>query len=244
MKKGGVRMKQVQDTACVPQGFLAAGTYSGLCDKRVKLDLAALVSRTDCSIVISDKMECRQYTGKVFFLHNGTALPANARGQEIQEEVCQDIASHMHLPAADIIFAAQGMAGQFRPSRLADSLETLITSLAVDHGSQVGAVLDNNGDLTCCAMSAGTQSLLYGMAADGTAETNGLCVILTDADVTTAQLQYAVEQCRQTINTEEFTIISIANGAAQEYIPTNQLVKIVQDLCKQLGFQAFLQACS
>lgn len=237
-------MKQVHDTACVPQGFLAAGTYSGLCDKRVKLDLAALVSRTDCSIVISDKRGCRQYSGRAFFLHNGTALPTNARGQEIQKEVCQDIAAHLHLPAADIVFAAQGMAGQFRPSRLADSLETLTASLSADHGSQVGAVLDNHGDLTCCAMPAGTQSLLYGMAADGTAETNGLCVMLTDADVTAAQLQYAVEQCRKVINTEEFTMICLANGAAQEYIPANQLAEAVQALCKQLGFQASLQACS
>ncbi len=237
-------MKQVQDTACVPQGFLAAGTYSGLCDKRVKLDLAALVSRTDCSIVISDKTGCQQYTGKAFFLHNGTALPANARGQEIRQEVCQDIAAHMHLPAEEVVFAAQGTAGQFRPSRLADSLETLTASLAADHGSQVGAVLDNNGDLTCCVMPAGTQSLLYGMAADGTAETNGICIMLTDADVTADQLQYAVEQCRQVIDTEAFTMICIANGAAQEYIPANQLAEMVQALCKQLGFQASLQACS
>ena len=224
-------MKQVHDTACVPQGFLAAGTYSGLCDKRVKLDLAALVSRTDCSIVISDKTGCRQYTGKAFFLHNGTALPANARGQEIQKEVCQDIAAHMHLSAADIVFAAQGIAGQFRPSRLADSLETLAASLAPDHGRQVGAVLDNNGDLTC-------------MAADGTAETDGVCVMLTDAAVTAAQLQDAVEQCRHVIDTEEFTMICIANGASQECIPVGQLAETVQRLCKQLGFQASLQACS
>ena len=235
-------MKQVHDTACVPQGFLAAGTYSGLCDKRVKLDLAALVSRTDCSIVISDKTGCRQHTGKAFFFHNGTALPTNARGQEIQKEVCQDIAAH--ISAADIVFAAQGIAGQFRPSRLADSLETLAASLAPDHGRQVGAVLDNNGDLTCCAVSAGMQSLLYGMAADGTTETDGVCVMLTDAKVTAAQLQDAVEQCRQVINTEEFTIICMANGASQEYIAAEQLAEAVQRLCKQLGFQASLQACS
>ena len=237
-------MKQVHDTACVPQGFLAAGTYSGLCDKRVKLDLAALISRTDCSIVISDKTGCRQHTGKAFFFHNGTALPTNARGQEIQKEVCQDIAAHMHLSAADIVFAAQGIAGQFRPSRLADSLETLAASLAPDHGRQVGAVLDNNGDLTCCAAPAGAQSLLYGMAADGTAETDGVCVMLTDAKVTAAQLQDAVEQCRQVIDTEEFTMICIANGASQECIPVGQLAETVQRLCKQLGFQASLQACS
>ena len=237
-------MKQVHDTACVPQGFLAAGTYSGLCDSRIKLDLAALISRTDCSIVISEKTGCRQYTGKALLLHNGTALPDNARGREIQQEVCQDMAEHVQLPAEDIVFAAQGASGQFRPSRLADSLETLVSSLSADHGAQVGAVLDNNGDLTCSSRLAGMQSMLCGMAADGTAETDGLCLMLTDADITAEQFQCAVEQCRQRIDTEEFTIICIANGVSKEHISVSQLADAVQELCKQLGFQESLQACS
>lgn len=59
-------MKQVHDTACVPQGFLAAGTYSGLCDKRVKLDLAALVSRTDCSTLFLIKQAAVSIQAKLF----------------------------------------------------------------------------------------------------------------------------------------------------------------------------------
>ena len=44
-------MSQVYDSLSVPQGFQAAGTYSGLCSSRVKLDVAMIVSRRDCSIV-------------------------------------------------------------------------------------------------------------------------------------------------------------------------------------------------
>ena len=75
-------------------------------------------------------------------------------------------------------------------------------------------------------------------------KTDGVCVMLTDAKVTAAQLQDAVEQCRHVIDTEEFTMICIANGASQEYIVAEQLAETVQRLCKQLGFQASLQACS
>lgn len=237
-------MKRGQDTACIPQGFLTAGTYSGLCDTRVKLDVAAFVSPANCSILISDTAGCRQYTGKAVLLHNGMALPQNARGQEIKTEVCQAIAAHMHLSVTDVVFAAQGIQGQFRPSRLINSLETLTAALASSHIDQVGAVLDNTGDLTYCTIPAGNQSMLCGMAADGTREKDGLSVILTDADVTPQQWQEAIEQCRQTIDLEEFTLICMANGAAKKPMSALQLADAVQNLCRQLGFQVSLQACS
>lgn len=57
-------MSQVYDNFCVPQGFQAAGTYSGLCSSRVKLDVAMIVSRRDCSIVTDTPQGMTARSGK------------------------------------------------------------------------------------------------------------------------------------------------------------------------------------
>lgn len=72
-------MSQVYDSFSVPQGFQAAGTYSGLCSSRVKLDVAMIVSRRDCSIVTATSQGLMTQEGKVLLLHNGTALPDGPR---------------------------------------------------------------------------------------------------------------------------------------------------------------------
>lgn len=177
-------MSQVYDSLSVPQGFQAAGTYSGLCSSRVKLDVAMIVSRRDCSIVTATSQGLMAQSGKVLLLHNGTALPDGPRGHEISQEVCQAAGQCMDEAPDDVALVASGAKGQyFRPSLLIHSLKTLTAGLGTD-SQPLEAVLDNAGDVTahkvslasgpsCCSLS--------GVAADGTADSDGLCVIMTDA---------------------------------------------------------------
>jgi len=239
-------MKQVYDDSCLPQGFSAAGTYSGLCDSRVRLDLAMIVSRTNCSIVVSSAQGVWQSAGKALLLHNGAALPDGLRGQEIQQEVCSAASQYLAIGAQDVAFVASGVKGQhFRPSRLIDSLETLGASLSPSHGAQVGAVIDNLGDMTDSAVSLGSGSVhMNGMAADGTEAKPGLCILTTDAAATPQQLRDALAACTGAINTEGYTIIALANGMASEPVGGASLAQAMKRTMLQLGFQPALQACS
>lgn len=110
-------MSQVYDNFGVPQGFQAAGTYSGLCSSRVKLDVAMIVSRRDCSIVTDTQQGMTARSGKVLVLHNGMALPEGLRGREISEEVCQAVGTCIEEAPASVALVASGAKGQyFRPS--------------------------------------------------------------------------------------------------------------------------------
>ena len=141
-------MSQVYDSFSVPQGFQAAGTYSGLCSSRVKLDVAMIVSRRDCSIVTATSQGLMTQEGKVLLLHNGTALPDGPRGHEISQEVCQAAGKCMDEAPEDIALVASGAKGQyFRPSLLIHSLKTLTAGLGND-SQPLEAVLDNSGDVT------------------------------------------------------------------------------------------------
>ena len=226
-------MKQVYDDSCLPQGFSAAGTYSGLCDSRVRLDLAMIVSRTNCSIVVSSAQGVWQSAGKALLLHNGAALPDGLRGQEIQQEVCSAASQYLSIGAQDVAFVASGVKGQhFRPSRLIDSLETLGASLSPS-------------DMTDSAVSLGSGSVhMNGMAADGTEAKPGLCILTTDAAATPQQLRDALVACTGAINTEGYTIIALANGMASEPVGGASLAQAMKRTMLQLGFQPALQACS
>lgn len=238
-------MKQVH-TIGLPGGFSAAGTYSGLCDSRVKPDLAVIASRTDCAIVIADPCGASLREGKVLLLHNGTALPGGDRGREITSQVCAAAAQRFGVDAGDVAFLASGVQGRyFRPSLAVNSLGTLRASLEAGCAGQVGAVIDNLGDMSDCCIPIGSASCrMSGMAADGTDEKPGLCIIATDAAATPQQMADAVKACAAYINMEGFTVVAMANGAAGEGAGAALLAQAMKDVMEQLGFQPALQACS
>ena len=73
------------------------------------------------------------------------------------------------------------------------SLKTLTAGLGND-SQPLEAVLDNSGDVTAyqVALSSGTPGCsLSGIAADGTADSDGLCVIMTDAQAGSAVIEGA-----------------------------------------------------
>ena len=158
-------MSQVYDSLSVPQGFQAAGTYSGLCSSRVKLDVAMIVSRRDCSIVTATSQGLMTQEGKVLLLHNGTALPDGPRGHEISQEVCQAAGKCMDEAPEDIALVASGAKGQyFRPSLLIYSLKTLTAGLGND-SQPLEAVLDNSGDVA----AINTENFTFIVMANGMA---------------------------------------------------------------------------
>lgn len=238
-------MKQVYDDICVPQGFSAAGTYSGLCKDRVKLDLAMIVSRRDCSIVTVGKDTVSCTIGKALVLHNGTALPEGQRGKEIQQEVCQAVSKHLGIPSYDVALGAYGDSHQyFKPSLLINSLSTLTAGLSPAHGDQVSTVIDNNGDISGSSITFSDACHMSGIAADGTNGQAGLCVITTDAATSPQQIEKAVAMCHEIMDLEEFTVIVMSNGMADSSVNAHDLSQAMQQLFKELGFQDTLQACS
>lgn len=236
-------MKQVYDDIHMPQGFHAAGTYSGLCASRIKLDLAAVVSQAASSIVMAHDHTVQMAQGQILLLHNGTALPKGTRAEEIKTEICQAAAHTFQVHGQNIQLLANGTDGYFQPSLLKNSLPSLQYQLTLGHTQQLGAVLDNLGDLTAATVSAGMASQLTGLAADGTSEASGICLMLTDADVSMQQLAEAWHQCCHAIDTEDFTFIAMANGTSGESLNAHDIAKAMETAFKQLGFSQALQAC-
>ncbi|MCH4178856.1 MAG: arginine biosynthesis protein ArgJ [Megasphaera sp.] len=238
-------MKQEYDDICIPKGFSAAGTYSGLCKKRVKLDLAMIVSQNDCSIVTACEGTTTCTIGKTLVLHNGTALPEGERGKEVQKEVCRAVSKRLGIPSYDITVGAYGDARQyFKPSLLINSLSTLTAGLSSAHGGQVGMVIDNNGDISGSTVPFCGDCHMSGIAADGMEGQAGLCIITTDVATSPQQIEKALTLCHQMMDLEEFRIIVMSNGAATHSANAAELAQAMQQLFKELGFQDALQACS
>ena len=239
-------MSQVYDNFGVPHGFQAAGTYSGLCSSRVKLDVAMIVSRRDCSIVTDTPQGMTARSGKILVLHNGTALPDGLRGREISEEVCQAVGTCVDEAPESVALVASGIKGQyFRPSLLIHSLNNLTAGL--DTATQpLEAVLDNSGDVSSQTVSLGGDGgSLQGIAADGTADSAGLCVIMTDAVVDGAMIEQALTQVKADMDTEHFTFIVMANGeTGAQPVGHDALAGGIEALLVKLGFQHALKACS
>lgn len=239
-------MSQVYDNFGVPQGFQAAGTYSGLCSSRVKLDVAMIASRRDCSIVTDTQQGMTVRSGKILVLHNGTALPDGQRGLEISEEVCQAVGTCVHEAPASVALIASGAKGQyFRPSLLIHSLKNLTAGLDTD-SEPVEAVIDNGGDVSSeTVFLAENAGALSGIAADGTADCDGLCVIMTDASVDGTMIEKALIQVKADMDTEHFTFIVMANGGAgAQPVGHDALAGGIEALLAKLGFQHALKACS
>ena len=239
-------MSQVYDNFGVPQGFQAAGTYSGLCSSRVKLDVAMIVSRRDCSIVTDTAQGMTARSGKILVLHNGTALPEGMRGLEISKEVCQAVSTCVGEAPDSVALVANGVKGQyFRPSLLIHSLNNLTAGLDTDT-QPLEAVLDNCGDVSSQTVSLGGDcGSLQGIAADGTDDSAGLCVIMTDASVDGTMIEKALIQVKADMDTEHFTFIGMANGGAgAQPVGHDAFAGGIEALLVKLGFQHALKACS
>lgn len=228
-------MSQVYDM-CVPQGFQAAVTYSGICDSRVKLDTAMIVSPSASTIVCSDETGLHSKTASVLLLHHGLSLPQGVRGSEIQTEICQAAAACLKKQASDVALLAAGAAdGYFRPSLLVHSLNNLQADLA-DTLAPLTSVLDNAGDAKSSSLSfaSGQEwAALAGFAA------KDLALFLTDAKVSPQVLTKALNQVKQNLHLGG-TLIVMASGAGKKSSCTSEdLVKALQTLFSRMGVAAY-----
>ena len=236
---------------CAPQGFAAAGTYSGICDQRVKLDLAMIVSRTDCSIVTAGAYGIKQDTGRAVLFHNGLALPAGQRGLEIAAEAKTAVSQHMDIPAEGVSFMATGLTnGYFRPSLLVNSINTLTAGLSPYHADMVETVMDNGSDIVSenITFHAGSgECTMGGILAAGTDTQSGLCFITTDMGATPAQIKEALAANMDAFDLSDFTIVVMANGLSSAMAGkegTASLSQAMTTLLEQIGTSSKLKICS
>lgn len=242
-------MKQAHEDICAPKGFTAAGTYSGVCPTRVKVDLAMIVSDQPGTIVTLSPNSTVTASGSVVVFHNGAALPTGKRADEIKGEICAAAAARLHRPVTDVQFVANGQSGQFfRPSLVVHSLPALVAALDQPRDAIVDAVVDTLGDVTSSVVTVeGTQGVCHmgGVAADGTAKQPGLCVITTDGAVSAPVIEAALQACKGMLNLTAYTFLVMANGMAPNSVVTERaLTKSFLHLLKELGFTQALQECS
>lgn len=242
-------MKQVHEDICAPQGFAAAGTYSGVYADRVKVDLAMIVSPKPAAIVTIDGAGIKTATGSVLVVHHGAALPVGARAAEITDEIRSAAATQLHRAVTDVQFVACGVPGQyFRPSLVVHSLPGLVDDVAAADSSIVRRVVDTDGDVTSVVVPVeGTQGhcQMGGIAADGTADEPGLCLITTDGDVSPAAIRSALQACQDDLNLKAYTVVVMANGmVSQNVVTTGALTQSFRHLFKSLGFTQSLRECS
>lgn len=125
------------------------------------------------------------------------------------------------------------------------SLKNLTAGLDTD-SEPVEAVIDNGGDVSSeTVFLAENAGALSGIAADGTADCDGLCVIMTDASVDGTMIEKALIQVKADMDTEHFTFIVMANGGAgAQPVGHDALAGGIEALLEKLGFQHALKACS
>lgn len=244
-------MTQNKSNICAPQGFAAAGTYSGICDHRVKLDLAMIVSRKDCSIVVANADGTQQSTGRAVLFHNGLALPEGQRGNEIANEAKAAVSQYIDVPENEISFIATGLTGgYFRPSLLVNSVSTLAAGLSPYHASLVESVMDNGGSLLSqdVTFHAGSgECVMGGILSEGTEEQPGLCLITTDMAATTEQIQEALATSMEAFDLADYKVVVMANGLAAAASGKEGIASLSQamtTLLEQIGVKTALKLIS
>lgn len=242
-------MEQENGSICAPVGFFAAGTYSGVCNCRIQLDLAMILSQNDCSIVMESSFGNWQHTGRVLLYHNGLALPPSGRGNEITAEVCKAAAEHTNIPAQAVSLAATGISNQyFRPSLLINSISTLTASLSPEHDHLVERVMQNGGDIVSGAVSlsaSGSSYTLGGIMTEEVQGNPGMCLMTTDMAVTPQQIQQAIRSNKDCFDLQGYTIIVMANGmAAAGGSNSELLVQAMRCFMAKNGIHAALKECS
>lgn len=243
-------MERMNSSICVPKGFVAAGTYSGLCRSRVKLDLAMIASRTDCSIVTLKGEEETISTGRAVLYHNGLALPQGQRGQEIKAQAAKAAEKHLGIPAAMVELVAEGKKDQyFRPSLLVNSMSELAAKLSVEQSHLVAPVLDQGSGVSSQAVTfpcSGGTCTAGAAFAEGTGSVEGVCLVTTDLAVSPEQLRQALYQCTAGTFLAGCTLIAMANGqagsAGSESVTL--LAAALEELFTQMGIPKALPKCS
>lgn len=223
-------MSQVYDM-CVPQGFQAAAAYSGVCDSRIKLDTALIVSRPRSAIVVSGPDGVKAQNGSVLLFHHGLALPQGPRGQEITTEVCQAAGQCLNLKDTDVAFTASGMKdGYFRPSRLLHSLKNLQADLSSSL-DPLAAVLEEKSPAKEASLSFVSQkewAALSGLAAEN------YCLLLTDAKASTEVIKEALKKVLP--SGSALTVLLMASGCGKKKDCTAaELAKALQTILFRLG---------
>lgn len=223
-------MSQVYDM-CVPQGFQAAAAYSGVCDSRIKLDTALIVSRESSAIVLADANGMTAKNASVLLFHHGLALPKGPRGQEIKAEVCQAAGQCLDRKAADAAFIASGREdGYFRPSRLVHCLKNLQADLGQPLDA-LKAVLEEKSAVKEASYSFACQqewAALAGMAADN------YCLLLTDAKASTDVIKDALKQVLPAGTA--MPLLVMASGSGKKNACTaSDLAKALASVLSRLG---------
>jgi glutamate N-acetyltransferase/amino-acid N-acetyltransferase len=244
-------MERMKSNICMPKGFSAAGTYSGICNDRVRLDLAMIMSRIDCSIVtVQADGTGTSGMARTLLYHNGLAMPQGKRGQEITEEVAQAVGGQMKLAADHVAVVTTGASGKyFRPSLMINSVPALAASLSPYHGDQVEAVADNGSGLESQAVtfSAGSgKCTLGGVLTEDTQDAPGVCLMTTDMAASPEQLKQAVGQIQGQFALQDMVVIVMANGMVPSTgcdVP-EVLAQAMGYLLGEMGFHPAMKECS
>ena len=254
------------------KGFTACGMAAGI-KSNGNLDLGLLVSdrparvaavftknRVQAAPVRLDRERVKSGTTRAVIVNAGNANCANGRqGQLAAEAMAAGAARALNLPDDQVLVASTGVIGvPFPIQKVAAAMPDLISGLSpsgIANLAQAIMTTDTRSKTGACEGTVDRVSYRIVAVAKGAGMIRPdmatmLCFICTDADISTSDLQSALQQAvdgsfnRITIDGDTSTndtVILMANGAAGAKIvrATDRIVfqRLLDDLCMDLARQ-------
>lgn len=218
---------RISGGVCAPKGFTAAGMHTGIAKSPDKKDLALIYSAVRCpasAVFTKNKVQASPIAvsrrhledgmAQAIICNSGNANCCNADGQAVAEQMCALTASHLAIPAEDVLVASTGVIGQplsiqpvaegipalsqmLSPAGSLDCAHAIMTTDTVEKEISVSFLL---GDTACTigAIAKGSGMIHPNM---GTM----LAFITTDVCIEPSMLQKAL----QIVVDESFNMVSV-----------------------------------
>ncbi len=229
---------------CAPQGFTASGIHCGIRKGKNKRDLALILSDRPAAAagvytqnlvkgapILVTQRHLANGVAQAVICNSGNANTCNADGVQVAEQMCELVAKHAGVKAADVIVASTGVIGQpMNIAPIAEGMPALVAALARDGVPAAEAIMTTDTAMKQCSTEfecGGVTCALGGMAkGSGMIHPNMatmLVFLTTDAAIAPALLQQALREDAQVSfnmvsvdgdTSTNDTLTILANGAA------------------------------
>ena len=231
-------MEFIEGGVCAPKGYVAAGINCGIRNKK-KRDLALIVSQRMASAagvytqnlvkgapVTVTQQNLENGYARAIICNSGNANTCNPNGISIAEGMCELVEMYTGVKQQDVIVASTGVIGQeLNLEPIALGMPALVTSLGRNSEDAAEAIMttDTVKKELAAKFTVGGRPVKIGAIAKGSGMicpnmATMLVFITTDAKITPAMLQKALNECVR----DSFNMISIDRDTS-----TNDMVVVL-----------------
>ena len=232
-------LEQISGGVCAPKGYKANGIHCGIRANKSKKDLALVVSekRAAAAAVYTTNLVqgapiavCQEHLAdgyaQAMICNSGIANTCATGGKEAAEAMCQLVAEHTNVSAADVIVASTGVIGQpLNVEPIRQGMPALASGLSTDSTAAAEGIMttDTHRKEAAVAFTIGGRKCVIGGMAKGSGMIHPnmatmLVFLTTDCAITPALLQKALSDDIK----DTFNMVSVDGDTS-----TNDMVSIM-----------------